>query len=167
MTCLKENGLQLKFLLSTPHFMVDITQRTCVSNQRINKYALWWPYLNHRRSGFQSIFCWSLIVDLLMEHKFCCVHLISRSCRTWKTNCINTHIPSIHKTPYRSIDITTIGSQVPTWTWYSQMHISMSQEYSTKHSIWGSEWNSISHHLCMHPNSTRVPQWGWTMLNHF
>ena len=48
---------------------------------RIRKHSSL-PQLNHGRSKV----CWCFIMDLLMQHKFCCVDLISRSWRTRKTN---------------------------------------------------------------------------------
>ena len=38
------------------------------------------------RSDFQSDFYKCFIIDLLMQHGFCCVYLIYRTWRTWKTN---------------------------------------------------------------------------------
>lgn len=38
------------------------------------------------KSKFQSEYCWCFSVDLLMQPKFCCVHLFSRIWRAWITN---------------------------------------------------------------------------------
>ena len=54
------------------------------------------PSLNQRGSNFQSSFCWSFILDLLIQHKFRCVNLISRSWRTWK-NKPNKHPHTLHE----------------------------------------------------------------------
>jgi hypothetical protein len=50
--------------------------------KKINKHALPITKLNRGRFDFQSSFDICFIVDLLMEHKFCCVNLIGRSWRT-------------------------------------------------------------------------------------
>ena len=63
---------------TTPHLIVNAMGRTYV---RIRKHSSL-PQLNHGRSKV----CWCFIMDLLMQHKFCCVDLIGRSWRTWKTN---------------------------------------------------------------------------------
>ena len=71
--------------------------RTCVSNYDINKHALMMTItkfgpgnLNFNPLFFGRCF----VLDLLMHHEICCVELIGRSWRTWKTNQITpTDLP--------------------------------------------------------------------------
>ena len=79
--CLKEIGLRFQLSKTTLHSTINIVERTYVSTQEIN---------NHKqiKGGLilQSGFCICFIVDLLMQHKLCCVNMIDRSQTTWKTN---------------------------------------------------------------------------------
>ena len=83
-------GLQM--LISSLHSIVNTIWRTCVSNYKISKHALWLPLLNSGRSTSQSSCCTCFIVDLLMQHKYCCENLISRSWRIREKDSSNTHI---------------------------------------------------------------------------
>jgi hypothetical protein len=59
-----------------------------VSNYKINEHALLIIIIvaNQESFEFQSGFCRCFVIDLLMQHEFCCGNLIGRSWRTCKTN---------------------------------------------------------------------------------
>jgi hypothetical protein len=84
-TYLKEIRLHLQILLTTPHSIVYITRRTYIFNQGINKCALPMTITKSEKVKFLNpIFANACTIDLLIQHKFCCVILIDRSWRTWK-----------------------------------------------------------------------------------
>ena len=85
-TCLEEIELRLWVLITTLHLIVNACRITYASSQEINKMHFNMTIAKFGRSDFQSNFCICFIIDLLMQHDLCCINLIGRSWRTWKTN---------------------------------------------------------------------------------
>ena len=102
-TCLKEIRLCLQILITTLHSTMNTIKRTHVSGSEINKHAFPITITKLGTSDFQSNFCTCFIADLLMQHGFCCVHLIGRSWRTWKANHIHPNLDNVtfvNRTPW-------------------------------------------------------------------
>jgi hypothetical protein len=75
-------------------FIMNIIGRTYVSSEEVNKHVP--PIIiipKSGRSDFQFGICRCFIVDLLMQHKSCCVHVIDGSWERMKHQSKDTHIP--------------------------------------------------------------------------
>ena len=93
-TCLKDVGLFLRILLSTPSFVVKRSQRTRLFSCGLNNYAL---LITMREIQFWNpIFANVSLQDSIMRHKFRCVYLIGGSRRTWETNQITPTYLRVH-----------------------------------------------------------------------
>ena len=137
-TCSKEIGLRFQVLIITPHSIMNITGRTYVSNYEITQTCI---SDNHKqiKEGpiFNPVFWRCFIVDLLMQHEFCCVNFIGRSRRTWKNKLNNTHIPDAHIQQFSLLCLTSFSmlifkmlqSQDATW------HLMWQKQHET-HPIW-------------------------------
>ena len=78
--------------------------KTYISNSYFNKHAL---LITLREVYFLFYFCRCFIVDVPIQHEFCCVNLNGKRWRTWKTNqitpkylrskCNTSQVPAHHK----------------------------------------------------------------------
>ena len=71
--CLKEVGLRLSALITTLHSIANAVWRICVSSFEHALSIL--TVITSRDIRFSIQF----VVELLMQHEFCCVNLINRS----------------------------------------------------------------------------------------
>ena len=85
----KESGLRLQtlvtyFKLNNEHNWKDM----CISIKEINKHALSTTTTNSIQGGpiLNLTYADVSIVDLLLQHEFCCINLIGGGLRTWTTN---------------------------------------------------------------------------------
>ena len=90
---------------SSAHSCEDL----CIQLRTSTNMHFWQSSLNQRGTDVQSSFCWSFILDLLMQHKFRCVNLISRSWRTLKTNRITPAYLSKIQQKHEYIILLTTG----------------------------------------------------------
>ena len=86
-TCLKEIGLRRQIwvnysTLHSEHNWEDLciqlrNQQLCTSDNHSR---------NQGRSYFQCHFCICFVANLPLQHEFCCVNMIGKCWRTWKTD---------------------------------------------------------------------------------
>ena len=94
-THLKEIELHLQILITTQHSIVNSIGRPYVFNVEINKHALPTTITKSKKVWFLIQFLHMFLRRLAnaTQHKFCCVILVGRGWRTWKTNQITpTHL---------------------------------------------------------------------------
>ena len=87
-TCFEEIRLHYQILIIALHSIMNTPERTYVyiklRNQQTCTSDNHSPKTRGGRSNLRSIFCICFIVGMLVQHKFCHIHLISRNWRTWK-----------------------------------------------------------------------------------